>query len=280
MKKNIILSLIALSVTILPVNAFAEENTDKPEEETFYTMTFLDFDGEVMQTLDVKPDEKIDYSLIDTSSLHSHIDMYTEQAFHAWSSTPKYISEDTTIQALYKKASISTEGTPTKTEYYSTGADIKLDGLSVLITLEIQTPVIDENGNYYVNTQTENIIDNCYVEQSLEELFADDKKATVNVIPAGDNKPIFSYEITLFDSLGNANGDDFVNSVDASIISGIYADLATGVELTLDENQQKICDINQDGRIDARDATYVSMFYALSSTSGNAIWENLVPELS
>lgn len=224
MKKNIILPIIALAIALAPVNTFAEENKDQPEEETSYTMTFLDFDGEIMQTLDVKPDEKIDYSLIDTSSLHSHLDMYTEQAFHTWSSTPETISEDTTVQALYKKAYISTEGIPTKTEYYSKGAEIRLDGLSVLITLEIQTPVTDEDGNYYVDTQTENIIDNCYVEKSLEELFADDKKATVNVIPSGDDKPIFSYEITLFDSLGDANGDGIINAVDASFISGVYAD--------------------------------------------------------
>ncbi|MDE6538618.1 MAG: hypothetical protein K2K66_00360, partial [Ruminococcus sp.] len=222
----------------------------------------------------------IDYSLIDTSSLHSHLDIYTEQAFHMWSSTPEYISEDTTVQALYKKAYISTEGTPTKTEYYSKGADIRLDGLSVLITLEIQTPVTDENGHYYVNTQTENIIDSCYTEKTLEELFADDKKATVNVIPSGDDKPIFSYEITLFDSFGDANGDGIIDAVDASFISGIYADLSTGGELTLDENQQKICDINQDGRIDAKDATYVSMYYAEMSTNRNPVWENLVRELS
>lgn len=280
MKKNIILSLIALAMALSPVNSFAEENQDQQEEETFYTMTFLDFDGEIMQTLDVKPDEKIDYSLIDTSSLHTHLDMYTEQDFHAWSNTPEYISEDTTVQALYKKASISTEGTPTKTEYYSTGADIKLDGLSVLITLEIQTPDTDENGNYYVNTQTENIIESCYTEKKLDELFADDKKATVNVIPYGDDKPIFSYEITLFDSLGNTNGDDFINAVDASFISGVYAELSTGGELTLDENQQKICDINQDGHIDAQDATYVRMYYSEASTTGKAVWENLVPELA
>lgn len=280
MKKNIILSLTALSMALLPVNVFAEENEDQPEEETSYTMTFLDFDGEVMQTLDVKSDEKIDYSLIDTSSLHSYLNMYTEQAFHAWSSTPEYISENTTVQALYKKATISAEGTPTKTEYYSKGADIRLDGLSVLITLEFQTPVTDENGNYCIDTQTQNIIESCHAEKSLEELFSDGKKATVNVIPSGDDKPIFSYEITLFDSLGNTNGDDYIDAVDASFISGVYAELSTGGELTLDENQQKICDINQDGHIDAQDATYVRMYYSEASTSGNAVWENLVPELS
>ncbi|MDE6427180.1 MAG: hypothetical protein K2K89_13745 [Ruminococcus sp.] len=276
MKKNIILSLVSLTIALSPVNAFAEENDDQPEEEKSYTMTFLDFDGEVMQTLEVKSDEKIDYSLIDTSGLHSFINMYTEQAFSSWSSTPETISEDTTVQALWKKGSISTDGTPSKTEYYSKGADLDFSGLSVIITLETQTPETDEDGNFIVKKQENNIISSCHAEKSLEELFSDRNKATVNVIPAGDDKPIFSYEITLFDSLGDTNNDNIIDSVDSSFILEKYADLSTGAENSLDETQQKICDINQDGQIDAIDATYVLVYYATSSTTGNAVWENII----
>ena len=276
MKKNIILSLVSLAIALSPVNAFAEENDDQLEEEKSYTMTLLDFDGEVMQTLDVKSDEKIDYSQIDTSSLHSHLDMYTEQAFSEWSSTPETISEDTTVQALWKKGSISTDGTPSKTEYYSKGADIDFSGLSVIITLETQTPETDEDGNFIVEKQENNIINSCHAEKSLEELFSDGKTATVNVIPAGDDKPIFSYEVTLFDSLGDTNNDNIIDSVDSSFILEKYADFSTGAKNSLDETQQKICDINQDGKIDAIDATYVLMYYAVSSTAGNAVWENII----
>ncbi|MCM1507194.1 MAG: dockerin type I domain-containing protein [Ruminococcus flavefaciens] len=280
MKKNIILSLTALAMALSPLNSFAEEESSPPEDTPTYTMTFLDFEGEVMQTIEVKAGEKIDYTQIDTSSLHSHIDLYTEQAFSMWSATPEYIDSDTTVQALYKKAAISVEGTPRKTEYYSALGDINLDGLSVLITLEIQTPVTDENGNYYVNTQTENIINSCYTEKNLEELFKEEKQATVNVIPAGDDKPIFTYDITLFDKLGDTNEDGIVDAVDASFVLLTYAKLSTGGELDLDEDKQKICDINQDGRIDAQDSTFILMYYAEASTSGNPVWEEIVPSLA
>ncbi|MDE5771559.1 MAG: hypothetical protein K2I06_08055, partial [Ruminococcus sp.] len=196
-KKISALLSAVLAVTMIPLNVYAEENNT---DNTKYTLTFTDFEGNVMETMEVSPDEKIDYSKIDTSSLHSHLDTYTEQDFYMWSSTPEYINSDTVINALYKRASISIDSVPNTTEYYTTEGNVSLDGLSVSITLDIQTPVTDENGNYYTDTQTENITSSCYAEiSSLEELFADGNTATVNVFPPGDNKPVVTYEITLIE---------------------------------------------------------------------------------
>lgn len=277
MKKNILAIILAFG--IMPVNAFAEEDTP-PAEDTSYTMTFLDFDGKVMQTIEVRSDEKIDYSQIDISSLHTHPDVYTEKAFHAWSATPDTIDSDTTVQALYKKATISTEGSPTKTEYYTAKGNVRLDGLSVLITLEVQTPVTDENGRFHVDVQTTDIISNCYADKTLEELFADGKTAEVNVIPSGDDKPIFTYEITLFDGLGDTDGNGITDAVDASYILQKYAEFSTGGNIDMDENQKKICDVNKDGMIDAVDATFILMYYAEASTGGSPVWEEIVPALA
>lgn len=278
MKKNMILSAIILALSINPVNAFAED--DSSMEAPSYKMTFLDFDGKVMQTIEVQPDEKIDYTQIDTSSLNTHLDTYTEQAFNMWSETPETINSDTTVQALYKKATISAEGTPTKTEYYTPVGNVKLDGLSVLITLEVQTPVTDENGNYYVSSQTENIINSCYSDKTLEELFSDGKNtATVNVIPSGDNKPIFTYEITLFEGMGDTNGDGIIDSVDASFVLNIYSELSTSGNISLDNDQYKKCNINQDGFIDSLDASLILTHYAESSTGKVPVWENIIDNI-
>lgn len=278
MKKNILTSALALTLILNPVSAFADGDEDNNEDITIetHTMTFLDFDGEIMQKIEVTPEEQIDYSQVDTSALHSFIDIYTEQAFSSWSSQPEYISEDTTVQALWKKGYISTKGTPLKTEYYSRGADIDFAGLSVLITFETQTADTDEDGNFIVEKEENDITSSCHAEKSLEETLSGGKKGTVNVIPAGEDKPIFSYEVTLFDSLGDTNGDGMVDAVDSSFILETYADFSTGAEVSLDKSQQKICDINQDGEINAIDATYVLMFYAEASTSGNAVWENII----
>lgn len=274
MKKNILMTLLAIAMISAPINTYAEE-------ETSYTMTFLDFDGKVMQTLEVKAGEKIDYTQIDTSSLHTHPDIYTEQAFYTWSATPDTINENTTVQALYKKATIHIEGSPTKTEYYTAKGDIKLDGLSVFITLDIQTPVKDQNDDYYITSQSENITSSCYAEiSSLEEIFADGKTASVNVMPPGDNKPVLTYEITLFNELGDITGDGLVDSIDATFILQTYANISTGENLPLNEKQTKICDINKDSFIDALDATYVLIYYAEASTNGSPVWEEIVPALA
>lgn len=317
MKKNIILSVLVMSMILNPFSTFAEtdnetnkednkthtENGEKtsedgdkpseddepqnepkeepddeplPEEPEKFTLTFLDFDGKVIQEIQVTADEKIDYSQIDISGLHSFVDTYTEQDFSEWSSMPEYISEDTTIQALWKKGSISTDGSPAKTEYYSKNAEVDFTGLSVIITLEIQTAETDNDGNFIVETQENNITSACYSEKSLDELFEDEKTAVMNVIPNGDDKPIFSYEVTLFDSLGDTNNDNIIDAVDSSFILETYANLSTSADNPLDDEQKKICDINQDGIVDAVDASYILMYYAEASTSGNAVWENLL----
>ncbi len=246
-----------------------------------YTLTFIDFDGNVMETMEVSPDEKIDYSKIDTSSLHSHIDIYTEQDFYMWSSTPEYINSDTAINALYKRATISVDDIPHKTEYYTTNRNVDLEGLSVSIRTDTQTPVTDEDGNYCVNTQTENITSSCYAEvPSLEELFADGKTATVNILPPGDDKPVATYEITLFDELGDINNDGLVDTVDAAFVLRTYADISAHGNMTLNEKQVKICDINKDGLVDTVDAAAILTYYAQISAGNTPVWEEIVPALA
>ncbi|MDE5620306.1 MAG: hypothetical protein K2O29_01065 [Ruminococcus sp.] len=248
---------------------------------TKHTLTFTDFDGNIMQTMEVSPNEKIDYSQIDTSSLHTHPDIYTEQDFYMWSSTPEYIDSDTVINALYKKATISVDGVPNKTEYYTKNGNVSLDGLSVSIKTDTQTPVTDENGNYFVSSQTENITSSCYAEvSSLEELFADGKTAVVNVLPLGDDKPVVTYEITLFDELGDINNDGFVDTVDSAFVLRAYAEISAHGNMTLDENQVKICDVNRDGLVDTVDATTILIYYAQLSAGHTPVWEEIVPALA
>ena len=248
---------------------------------TKYTLTFTDFDGKTLETMEVSSDEKIDYSKIDTSSLHTHPDIYTEQAFCMWSATPEYIDSDTVINALYKKATISVDGVPKKTEYYTSTGDVSLDGLSVSIKTEKQTPEKDKNNNYIILSDTENITSSCYAEvTSLAELFKDGKNAVVNVIPLGDDKPLVTYEITLFDELGDTNNDGLVDSVDSTFVLKAYADMSAHGSMTLDENQVKICDVNRDGLVDAVDATAILIYYAQMSTGRTPVWEEIVPALT
>lgn len=66
--------------------------------------------------------------------------------------------------------------------------------------------------------------------------------------------------------LGDVNGDNLVDAVDATLILSNYAAVSTGQEFTLDEEQLKRADTNGDGLVDASDSTMVLGYYASVAT--------------
>ena len=69
-------------------------------------------------------------------------------------------------------------------------------------------------------------------------------------------------------SLGDIDGDGFIDSVDSTAILVEYAELSTTGNSTLTDEQKKVADINGDGLIDAVDATNIMQYYAYLSTNG------------
>ena len=65
---------------------------------------------------------------------------------------------------------------------------------------------------------------------------------------------------------GDFNNDGAVNAIDATEILQYYADISTGVENYWSEEKKRSADINGDGEILATDATWVLMYYAYLST--------------
>ncbi|MBQ3947732.1 MAG: hypothetical protein II656_04350, partial [Ruminococcus sp.] len=59
-----------------------------PQKPVTYTLTCLDFNGNVFTKVTVSKNEIIDYSKIDTSTMKEHVDVNTERAFAAWDKTP------------------------------------------------------------------------------------------------------------------------------------------------------------------------------------------------
>ena len=68
--------------------------------------------------------------------------------------------------------------------------------------------------------------------------------------------------------LGDVNGDGKVNAVDASVISVEYALLSTDGISDFTDEQNKAGDADGDGKISAIDASYVASYYAYLSTGG------------
>ncbi|MCR5015928.1 MAG: leucine-rich repeat protein [Ruminococcus sp.] len=67
--------------------------------------------------------------------------------------------------------------------------------------------------------------------------------------------------------LGDPNGDGKVDAKDASFILVAYAKASTGADDGLTEEQRAAADVNGDGRVDAKDASTVLAYYALISTA-------------
>ena len=76
--------------------------------------------------------------------------------------------------------------------------------------------------------------------------------------------------------LGDINGDNLIDAVDATVVSIEYANLATGGDSTLTDEQKKVADVNGDGFIDSVDSTYILRYYAKVSAGENIAFEEFV----
>ena len=264
----------AMAFAILPSAASLCNAADEK-----HTVKFVDFDGNVMQTVTVASDEQIDYDAIDTSSLNKHIDKYTERDFAAWDMTPTYTDKDITIHALSKTAFISLDGLPAITKYFSRSGRVDLYGFKAAITVTTQTPQKDANGNYITETNTVDITSSCTATPSnLKEAFYTSDSAQIDIVPMGDDKPLYSYVIYCYDFLGDVNSNGLVDSVDASAVLTTYARYAADASYTIDADFKKRADVNMDDSVDARDASIILKYYAISSVNGKADWNELLAE--
>lgn len=251
------------------------EATTEPTTLRMYNVTFLDFDGNVMDVLEVEEGDPINYSAIDTSVLSKHIDVYTEQAFSSWNIKPDFAFDDYVIQALSKTASISLDAYPTKRYYFSTRNNVSLAGLKVSIKLSVQTPEKDANGEYIIEESNVDISESCIASPaSLAEAFANGDRSRITVYPIGDTKELCSFDIICFRDLGDVNEDGAIDTADASLILEAYANMAASKEYTITEKFKKLADVNMDGFVDTKDATYILKYYAVDSVSADHIdWE-------
>ena len=274
-KKYIAAFTAALTLSFsLPYSSFA---VNAPSEEITYTVTFCDFDGNYMDSLTVGPDEIIDYSLIDTSSLQKHIDVYTEQAFSSWNMTPETTDCDITIYALSKTAVLSIDQMPSKTRYYSRSGNVSLDGLKVSITIHTQTPQLDGNNKYIVTTDVIDISSSCIAEPAaLDAAFANASTATISIYPIGENKPIGKYTINCVDGHGDVNSDGRTNAVDASLVLKKYAEISSDGNAALSDSFKKSGDVNYDGKINSVDASFILRYYAKASSNEIPDWDEII----
>ena len=69
-------------------------------------------------------------------------------------------------------------------------------------------------------------------------------------------------------TLGDANEDGSINAKDASFILAAYAKASTGSADGLSDTQRAAADVNADGKVDAKDASFILAYYSYLSTGG------------
>lgn len=70
-------------------------------------------------------------------------------------------------------------------------------------------------------------------------------------------------------SFGDIDGDGMITAKDASYVLMAYGATATGQEYNLTDGQKKSADVNKDDKIDASDASIMLAYYAYTSTTAD-----------
>ena len=77
-------------------------------------------------------------------------------------------------------------------------------------------------------------------------------------------------------SYGDPSGDGKIDAKDASFVLIEYSKLATGAESKLSDEEKAAADVNKDGKTDAKDASLILAFYGHISTGGKDSFEDFV----
>lgn len=276
--------LLSTAVALLIMTSTASHSVSavgNEQETQQYTVTFLDFDDKEWLTLTVGEGEIIDYTAIDTSSLHRYKGIYTEQIFSSWDITPETVTKDTTIRALAQTASISIDGIPSRTHYFYADETIDLSGLRVTITVEREIPV-ERSGKVIIVTENEqlDVTSSCEARPKLlSDAFAQGKTAEIKVYPINEEQPITSYTIHCHPQHGDANGNGKVDAVDSAAVLRIYTDIATGGYVESDSELIYRADVDLDGKLTANDASIILNYYTVASAHITPDWNTMISDI-
>lgn len=76
--------------------------------------------------------------------------------------------------------------------------------------------------------------------------------------------------------LGDIDGDNAIDALDASAVLIAYSQMATKTSITINDVQLKAADVDKNGAVDALDASAILSYYAYTATGGNDTIENFL----
>ena len=86
----------------------------------------------------------------------------------------------------------------------------------------------------------------------------------------------YTFSISTPTHLGDVNNDGVVNAIDASMVLSAYASSSTGGTLGLDDEQIMNADMNGDATVNAVDASSILSYYAYTATGGTQTVEEFI----
>lgn len=81
-----------------------------------------------------------------------------------------------------------------------------------------------------------------------------------------------AYHLNAF-TRGDVNQDGKIDAKDASNVLVYYSKMSTGAEGNLTEAQKKAANVNGDNKIDAKDASRILVYYSVASTGSTPTWD-------
>jgi len=247
------------------------------------TISFLNYDGEEVKSIIVSYNEPIDYLAVDTSTsspFYIVVDPFTQIRFSSWDCELINARDDMKIQALYQKANMLVKSLPEKTKYSFKSEDIDLTGLSVILTVDTQLPGFDKDGKRLIDTEQIDVAEICYPNfKTAKEAFNKSNESEIFIYAPKNDISLASYKITLDTPfiLGDVDENGVVNASDASLTLAHYALLSTSNSSSmLTQSQINKADVDKNKAVNASDASYILCHYALESTGKNPEWDKII----
>ena len=89
---------------------------------------------------------------------------------------------------------------------------------------------------------------------------------------SSEDGTIVAYHLDAY-TRGDVNQDGKIDAKDASSVLMYYSKMSTGDEGDLSESQKKAANVNGDKLIDAKDSSRILIYYAVASTGGTPTWD-------
>ena len=252
--------------------------------EYIYTELIGNFGNSSMSPeIDMRNSNYVDTSEFDSSKAGtyriyikvSYKDAYEETFFEVTVNEPQTTTTTTTNTTTSTSTTASAyinvtiDSLPTKTAY-TVGEELDLSGG------KWHSDGIKTDGTPF-NSVPYDMTDNSRVDTST---FDNSKAGTYRIYLRENINGLYGesfFDVTVSESeftLGDINGDGFIDSVDATAVLMEYAKLSASNIGTFDENHRKAADLNKDGFTDSVDATLIMMYYAYISAGKNDTLEN------